>query len=49
VGACVDDSKRLIGEFMRSADFREGVAAQRDKRPPQFVALASQATGEQAS
>ena len=48
VGACVDDSKRLIGEFMRSADFREGVAAQRDKRPPQFAALAGKGTGEQS-
>jgi enoyl-CoA hydratase/carnithine racemase len=39
VGACVEDSKRLIGEFMQSGDFREGVAAQRDKRPPRFAAL----------
>jgi enoyl-CoA hydratase/carnithine racemase len=39
VGACVEDSKRLIGEFMRTPDFREGVAAQREKRQPQFGAL----------
>jgi enoyl-CoA hydratase/carnithine racemase len=47
VGSCVEDSKRLIGEFMRSADFREGVAAQRDTRPPKFAALAGCAMREQ--
>jgi enoyl-CoA hydratase/carnithine racemase len=39
VGACVEDSKRLIGEFMRTPDFREGVAAQREQRQPRFAAL----------
>jgi enoyl-CoA hydratase/carnithine racemase len=47
VGACVEDSKRLIGEFMRGADFREGVAAQKEKRAPQFAALDAVGSGEQ--
>jgi enoyl-CoA hydratase/carnithine racemase len=39
VGARVEDSKRLIGEFMRQPDFREGVTAQREQRGPRFAAL----------
>jgi enoyl-CoA hydratase/carnithine racemase len=39
VGACVEDSKRLIGEFMHQPDFREGVTAQREQRSPRFAAL----------
>jgi enoyl-CoA hydratase/carnithine racemase len=48
VGECVEDSKRLIGEFMRSPDFREGVAAQREHRAPRFAPLDS-AAGEGAN
>ncbi|TDT16987.1 enoyl-CoA hydratase [Ilumatobacter fluminis] len=34
--ASVADSKRLLDEAMRTAEYREGVAALRDKRPPRF-------------
>jgi enoyl-CoA hydratase/carnithine racemase len=30
------DSERLLGEMMREPDYREGVAAFRDKRPPRW-------------
>ncbi|MBT4689133.1 MAG: enoyl-CoA hydratase [Rhodospirillaceae bacterium] len=36
-GAAVDHSKHLIGELMRSADYREGVAAQQEGRAPKFI------------
>ncbi|NKB59653.1 MAG: enoyl-CoA hydratase [Alphaproteobacteria bacterium] len=36
VGAAVEASKRLIGEHMRSADYREGVSAFQDGRAPNF-------------
>jgi enoyl-CoA hydratase/carnithine racemase len=36
VGASVEESKRLLDEMMGGADFREGVAALREKRPPRF-------------
>jgi enoyl-CoA hydratase/carnithine racemase len=34
--AAVDDSIRLLGEAMATAEYREGVAALREKRPPRF-------------
>jgi len=34
--ASVDDSIRLLGEAMATAEYREGVAALREKRPPRF-------------
>ncbi len=34
--ASVADSKRLLDEAMRTAEYREGVAALREKRPPRF-------------
>ncbi|ODU07015.1 MAG: enoyl-CoA hydratase [Pseudonocardia sp. SCN 72-86] len=36
VGAAVDDSKLLIGEYMQRPDFREGVKAMAERRPPVF-------------
>ena len=39
VGACIEDSKRLIGEHMLTDDFKEGVAAQTEKRPARFAGL----------
>lgn len=39
VGAAVETSKHLIGEHMRSADYREGVRAFLEKRPPKFEPL----------
>jgi enoyl-CoA hydratase/carnithine racemase len=36
VGASVETSKRLLDELVGSADYREGVAALRGKRPPKF-------------
>ncbi|MGE0801425.1 MAG: enoyl-CoA hydratase-related protein [Lautropia sp.] len=39
VGACVEDSKRLIGEMMRKRDFKEAVAAMGEKREPRFAGL----------
>ncbi len=36
VGAAVEASKRLIGDHMRSADYREGVTAFQEGRPPKF-------------
>lgn len=34
--ASVGESKELLDEAMRSAEYREGVAALREKRPPEF-------------
>jgi enoyl-CoA hydratase/carnithine racemase len=34
--ASVADSKRLLDEAMGTAEYREGIAALREKRPPQF-------------
>ena len=34
--ASVADSKRLLDEAMGTAEYREGIAALRDKRPPRF-------------
>lgn len=39
VGACVEDSKRRIGELMQGADYKEGVAALQEKRPARFQGL----------
>jgi enoyl-CoA hydratase/carnithine racemase len=36
VGASIERSKVLLGEMMSGADYREGVAALRDRRPPRF-------------
>jgi enoyl-CoA hydratase/carnithine racemase len=36
VGASVEDSKRLLDEAMATAEYREGVAALRARRPPRF-------------
>jgi enoyl-CoA hydratase/carnithine racemase len=36
VGASVEESKRLLDAMMGGPDFREGVAALREKRPPRF-------------
>ena len=33
----VEQSKALIGEMMQRPDYTEGVAAQREKRPPNFI------------
>jgi enoyl-CoA hydratase/carnithine racemase len=38
VGASIETSKRLIDEHVRSAEYAEGVAALRAKRPPRFDA-----------
>jgi enoyl-CoA hydratase/carnithine racemase len=37
VGASIEDSKRLLDTLMQGPDYREGVAALRDKRPPNFT------------
>lgn len=34
--ASIDDAQRLLGEATATAEYREGVAALRDKRPPRF-------------
>ncbi|VTU30668.1 enoyl-CoA hydratase-related protein [Variovorax sp. PBL-E5] len=39
VGACVEDSKRLIAELMRGDDYKEGVAALQERRPARFKGL----------
>jgi enoyl-CoA hydratase/carnithine racemase len=36
VGASVDESIALINDATQTAEYREGVAALRDKRPPKF-------------
>jgi enoyl-CoA hydratase/carnithine racemase len=36
VGASVEESKLLLDRMMGGADYREGVAALREKRPPRF-------------
>ena len=36
VGAALDEAHRLLDEAMGSADYREGVAALRERRPPRF-------------
>ncbi len=36
VGDAIEDSKRLIGEFMKKPDYKEGVAALLERRPPRF-------------
>lgn len=37
VGGSIVESKRLMNEAMATAEYREGVAALREKRPPRFV------------
>ena len=37
VGACVDDSKRKIGELMREQDYKEAIAAMTEHRTPRFI------------
>ena len=39
VGACVEDSKRRIGELMKMDDFKEAVGAMAQRRPPKFQGL----------
>ena len=36
VGAALDDARRLLVEAMTTAEYREGVAAFRERRPPRF-------------
>jgi enoyl-CoA hydratase/carnithine racemase len=36
VGEAVETSKRLLNEMMGEPDYREGVAALRERRPPRF-------------
>ena len=36
VGAAVEDSKRLMDRMMAAPDYREGVQALKEKRPPRF-------------
>lgn len=36
VAASISDAHRLMGEAMGTAEYREGVAALRERRPPQF-------------
>ncbi len=36
VAKAIDDSKRLIGELMKKPDYKEGVAALLERRPPKF-------------
>ncbi|MBI5089130.1 MAG: enoyl-CoA hydratase, partial [Actinobacteria bacterium] len=36
VGASIADAQRLLGEATGTAEYREGVAALREKRPPRF-------------
>lgn len=36
VGASVADSKRLLDDAMGTAEYREGIAAFRERRPPEF-------------
>jgi enoyl-CoA hydratase/carnithine racemase len=36
VGGAIEDSKRLIGELMKQPDYKEGVAALLERRPPRF-------------
>lgn len=37
VGAAVDSSKELIGQYMQRPDFAEGVRALAERRPPRFA------------
>ena len=39
VGECLEDSKRLIGEHMKSEDYKEGVAALQERRPARFKGI----------
>ena len=36
VGAAIAESNRLLDEAMGTAEYREGVAALRERRPPRF-------------
>ena len=36
VGASLTDARALLGEAMRSSEYREGISALRDGRPPRF-------------
>lgn len=42
VGQSIEDSKALIGEMIRGADYLEGVRAMKDKRPPVFPSLVNE-------
>ena len=37
VGAALADARRLLADAMATAEYREGVAALRERRPPQFL------------
>lgn len=39
VGECLEDSKRLIGEHMKTEDYKEGVAAMQQRRPARFKGI----------
>ncbi|MGX9936501.1 enoyl-CoA hydratase-related protein [Advenella kashmirensis] len=41
VGACVEDSKQIIGELMHKPDFKEAIAAMAERRDPNFEGLGS--------
>ena len=36
VGGALTDARRLLEEAMRTAEYREGIAAFRERRPPRF-------------
>ena len=36
VGASISDAHRLLGQATGTAEYREGIAALRERRPPRF-------------
>lgn len=41
--AAVEESKDLIGRHMQTADYKEGIAAMMERRPPRFAPAADDA------